>query len=228
LVPLRVNDSLRYPQALLGCQLVLCTWQGRFQNPPFFNAGESMKQWMFGMRQGVLVAAAVGVAQSASAQSMGAVAYSPLAAQSVPTLSEWGLIAMAAMLTVLALRTMKRQGHAPLKMLAAGLLACAAFVGAHWSAPAMAVVAPAEVVLDQAAGGVSDLPHRSDLFYGDRFHIYTVQNTSSQPQRITALTPATGGQFKVPTGHSPQCTVGLILQANEVCYLRLYNDSMPS
>ncbi|WP_099742173.1 midcut-by-XrtH protein [Acidovorax sp. 62] len=187
-----------------------------------------MKQWMVWMRQGVLAAAAGVIAQSASAQSMGTVAYSPLASQSVPTLSEWALIAMAAVLTACAYRTMKRQGHAALKVLAAGLLACAAFVGAQWSAPALAVMGPAEVVLDQAAGGIGHLPHKTALFFGDRFYVYTVQNTTSQPQRITALTPATGGQFKVPTGYSPQCTVGLILQANEVCYLRLYNASMPS
>ena len=54
-----------------------------------------MKQVMLGARGSVVAMVGLLVAQGAAAQSMGGVAYAPLAASNVPTVSEWGLICLA-------------------------------------------------------------------------------------------------------------------------------------
>lgn len=167
------------------------------------------------------------VAQGAAAQSMGSVGYAPLAASNVPTASEWALIGMAGLLAVVAYYALRSQGGRTLKVLAAGLLACASLSAALWNRPAVAGMAPVEIVMDQPTGGLASIPHSVDLFVGDRFHVYTAQNLTDRPQRITSVSVNTGLMLIEPTGFTPECTVGLVLQPNEMCYVSVHNDGIP-
>lgn len=186
-----------------------------------------MKRVMWGVRCGVAAMAGLLVAQGAAAQSMGTVSYAPLGATNVPTVSEWGLIFLAGLLALAAYHAMRTQGGRALKVWALGLVACGTLSAGLWNQPALAEPAPAEIALNQAAGGVADIPHRSALFFGDFFYIYTAENQTNQPQRITGVSVISGLQLLTPTGFTPECTVGLVLQPKEVCYIRVYNDSLP-
>ncbi len=183
-----------------------------------------MKQVMWGVRCGIAAMAGLLVAQGAAAQSMGTVSYAPLAATNVPTVSEWGLIFLAGLLALAAYQAMRTQGGRALKVWALGLVACGTLSAGLWNQPALAEPAPAEIALNQAAGGVADIPHRTDLFFGDFFYIYTAENQTDQPQRITGVSAASGFTVLSPAGRTPECTVGLVLQPKEVCYIRLYNE----
>lgn len=180
-------------------------------------------------RYAAVLALGLGLAQGAAAQSMGSVSYAPLAAQAqnVPTLSEWALIGMAALLAVVAFYTLRSQSARTLKVWAAGLLACTAVGATLWNTPAEAIPPPVDVVMDQPNGGTASIPHRVDLFFGDFFYIYKVQNQTSRAQRVTGVSVIPGLILLPPTGFTPQCTVGLVLQPNDMCYVRAYNQSLP-
>lgn len=178
-------------------------------------------------RWGAAAVAGMLVAQGAAAQSMGGVTYAPLAAANVPTVSEWGLIGMAALLAVAAFFTLRAQGTRTLKVWASGLLVCAAVSATLWNTPAEAVPSPVDVVMDQPNGGTAPIPHRGALFFGDFFYIYKVQNQTDRAQRVLAVSVIPGLELLEPTGFTPECTPGLVLQPNDVCYLRVYNQSLP-
>ena len=180
-----------------------------------------------GARCAVAAMAGILVAQGAAAQSMGGVSYAPLAASNVPTLSEWALIGMAALLAVVAYHTLRAQGGRALKVWAAGLLACATLGATLWNTPAQAVLPPVDVVMDQPQGGTASIPHRSALFFGDFFYIYKVQNQTDRAQRVTDVSVIPGLVLLEPTGFTPECTVGLVLQPDDMCYVRVYNQSLP-
>lgn len=186
-----------------------------------------MKQVMWGSRFGVTAVVGLLVAQGAAAQSMGSVAYAPLAASNVPTLSEWALIGLAGLLAVVAYHAVRAKGGHVLKVWAAGLLACASLSAALWSNPSVAGAAPIEITLDQPGGGVASIPHSTDLFSGDLFHIYTAQNLTDRAQRVTGVSVITGLVVLPPTGFVPECTAGLVLQPGDVCYVKVYNDGIP-
>ena len=162
------------------------------------------------------------LAQGAAAQSVGGISYAPLGAQSVPTMSEWALILLAVALAALAYRATRGQAGRTLKVWAAGLLACATFAAAVWNQPAIATPL-VSVLLDQAGGGTAAIPSHPDLYTGDFFHDYSVQNQTPQPQRITGIS-LNSGLSVPPSGKSPKCTVGLVLQPNDVCNVRVYKE----
>lgn len=186
-----------------------------------------MKQVMLGARGSVVAVVGLLVAQGAAAQSMGSVAYAPLAASNVPTVSEWGLICLAGLLALAAYHAMRTQGSRALKVWTTGLLVCGALSASLWNHPAIATPAPVEIAFDQATGGVANIPHSTDLFFGDLFHIYTAQNLTDRAQRVTGVSVISGLVVLPPTGFTPECTVGLVLQPNEVCYIKVYNDNLP-
>lgn len=187
-----------------------------------------MKQVMSrGVRWGATALVGLVVAQGAAAQSMGSVAYAPLAASNVPTVSEWALIGMAALLAVVAYHAMRSQGGRALKVWAAGLLACASLSTALWNRPAVAGPAPVEIVLDQATGGVASIPHNAQLFFPPFTHVYTVQNQTAVAQRVTGVSTRPDLFLETPTGFTPECTVGLVLQPNDMCYLKANGMNMP-
>ena len=189
-----------------------------------------MKQVMSmvrGTRRGAIAMVGFLVAQCAAAQSLGSVAYAPLAASNVPTVSEWALIGMAALLAVVAYHALRSQGGRALKVWAAGLLACASLSTALWNRPAVAAPAPVEIALDQAAGGVADIPHNADLFFPPFTHVYTVQNQTAVAQRVTGVSTRPDLLLETPTGFTPECTVGLVLQPDDMCYLKANGMNMP-
>lgn len=186
-----------------------------------------MKQVKWGVRCGVAAMAGLLVAQGAAAQSMGTVSYAPLAAANVPTVSEWGLICLAGLLALAAYYAMRSQGGRALKVWALGLVACGTLSASLWNQPAFADAAPAEIALDQPTGGVANIPHKTQLFFGDFFYVYTAQNMTDRAQRVTGVSVIPGLLLLTPTGFTPECTVGLVLQPKEVCYIRVYNDSLP-
>lgn len=178
-------------------------------------------------RRGAAAMVGMLVAQGAAAQSMGGVTYAPLAAANVPTVSEWALIGMAALLAVAAFFALRAQGTRTLKVWAAGLMACAAVSATLWNTPAEAVPPPVDVIMNQPNGGTASIPHRGALFFGDFFYIYKVQNQTDRPQRVIGVSVIPGLVLLEPTGFTPECTVGLVLQPNDMCYLRVYNQSLP-
>lgn len=187
-----------------------------------------MKQVMSRAAQrGAIALVGLLVAQGAAAQSMGSVSYAPLAAANVPTVSEWALIGMAALLAVVAYHALRSQGGRALKVWAAGLLACATLSTALWNRPAVASPAPVEIVLDQMTGGAASIPHSVDLFFPPFTHVYTVQNQTAQAQRVTGVSTRPDLLLETPTGFTPECTVGLVLQPNDRCYLKANGINMP-
>lgn len=162
------------------------------------------------------------LAQGAAAQSVGGIAYAPLGAQSVPTMSEWALILLAVALAALTYRATRGQAGRTLKIWAAGFLACATFAAAVWNQPAIAVPLAA-ILMTQPAGGTADIPSHPDLFTGDFFHDYSAQNQTPKPQRITGISLSPGLSIP-PSGPAPKCTVGLVLQPNDICYVRVYKE----
>jgi len=186
-----------------------------------------MTRVLLGARSVAAMVLGLLVAQGAAAQSMGSVSYAPFAASNVPTMSEWALIGMAVVLAAVALYAMRAQNRRVLKMWASGLVACGALSAAFWNRPAVAEPAPVEIALDQPPGGVANIPHSTELFFGDFFHIYTAQNLTDRPQRVTGVSVITGLTLLPPTGFTPECTVGLVLQPNGICYIKVYNDGLP-
>ena len=186
-----------------------------------------MKQVMVGVRCSVVAMVGLLVAQGAAAQSMGSVSYAPLAASNVPTLSEWGLVCLAGVLALAAYCAMRTQGSRALKVWTTGLLVCGALSASLWNRPAVAIPPPVEISFDQSAGGVANIPHSTDLFFGDFFHIYIAKYLTDRAQRVTGVSVIAGLTVLPPTGFTPECTVGLVLQPNEVCYIKVYNDSLP-
>ncbi len=163
-------------------------------------------------------------AQGAWAQTIGGVAYVPPAIESVPTLSEWGIMGASVLLTALAYRSMRTHGRGVARMWAAGLLACAALSSAPWGGSAHAGL-NSEVALDQPAGGTADIPYDSDLDFGDFFHKYAVRNTSGRPQRITQLMLISRHSALDADPNEKKCETGVSLAAGEVCYLIVSKDS---
>lgn len=167
------------------------------------------------------------VAQGAAAQSMGSVSYAPLGASNVPTVSEWALIGMAALLAGVAYHALRSQGGRALKVWAAGLLACASLSTALWNRNAVAAPTPVEIVMDQQGGGSASIPHNVELFFPPFTHVYIAQNQTTQPQRVTNVSTRPDLLLETPTGFNPECTVGLVLQPNDKCYLKANGSHMP-
>jgi hypothetical protein len=171
----------------------------------------------------LLAAGATVAAPSAWAQGapVGAVAYAPLAAAAaVPTLSQWALFALVLAITGLGGHLLRRRGWNTLRALVPGLLAGAALLSTPWPAEVMAQ-AVSEVLLDNPAGGVADIPDHPSLEnpFMDYLHEYEVRNVTGRSQRITAVS-VTAAHILLSFG-SNLCTVGQTLAPMEVCYVRV-------
>lgn len=185
-----------------------------------------MRKFMLFTRSTGVALVGMAMAQVASAQSMGGVGYSPLAAQNVPTVSEWTLIGMTMLLGLVAYLAMRSQRRGVSRLLGLGAMTLVALSSTLWNQTAQAVPAP-DALMSLAAGGTADLPHRSALFSFPWTYVYLVRNQTGQAQRVTAVTSITGVSVESPAGSNPECTVGLVLQANDVCYVKLRNVGLP-
>lgn len=147
------------------------------------------------------------------------ITYAPLSAgaQAVPTLSQWGLAALALALAALAPRLLR---GGMLRAVALGLLAGAALLAAPWSAPAMARPSD-ETALDQPGGGTAQLLWQSMLGSGDFFYPYALVNTTGKPQRITAI--EIRGYRLLDPDDAQTCQLDMVLRPGDTCALGLGN-----
>jgi hypothetical protein len=152
----------------------------------------------------------------------GTITYS--VASSIPTLSEWGLIIMAAIMAVVAYRELRKSKRGqPLASLAAlGILGLAAFVnnGSSWDARA-----------DLVLGTVSISDANATQVVMSEDNIYEVTNTSGVTVQITGVTPSIDssvgdipGQVQY-NAYRPICTVGSSLAAGAKCYVWWINNN---
>jgi hypothetical protein len=173
-------------------------------------------------RIAVLWAAATLAPAAAWAQGapVGAVTYAPLAAPAaVPTLSQWGLVVLVLLLAAAGRHLLRHAGRGVVRAIVPGLLACAALLCMPWGGQAIALPS-SEVMLDNPAGGVADIPDHPDLdiAFMDYLHEYEVRNTTDRPQKIIAVsvTPT----HRLFNSGDP-CAVGQMLAPMAVCYLRV-------
>ena len=149
----------------------------------------------------------------------GTITYS--VASSIPTLSDWGLIIMAAIMAVVAYRELRKSKRGqPLASLAAlGILGLAAFVnnGSSWDARA-----------DLVLGTVSISDANATQVVMSVNNIYEVTNTSGVTVQITGVIPSSSSTVgDIPSevqydAYRPICTVGSSLAAGAKCYVWWY------
>lgn len=138
------------------------------------------------------------------------IVYAPAAAGSptaVPTLSEWGLIALAAVMVFAAIRALRRGTGG--RLLSLAIVAAASLAGTQWTArPAMAVPA---FTLSNAAGGTATWLGDGEI---------GVLNTTGVAQKIISV-GLTGTGMLRPTEGSPRCVAGLVVNAGQQCYVNV-------
>ena len=142
----------------------------------------------------------------------------------VPTLSEWGLLAMVLLLAVVAYRVLRAQmGAKPLaSVVLAGALGLGLASGVPLVRPALAVEYPTlSVPLTEAAGGFAGFAAASTYYLG-----LEVVNNSGVPQRITGMEVDLPYVFS-DSGLTPQCTVGLRLSIGGKCYVGVGGGGPP-
>ena len=141
--------------------------------------------------------------------------YAPATTTAVPTMSEWGLVAMVLLLAVVAYRALRNHmGGKPLASLVlAGALGLGMASGMPMLRPAVAIVAPTQISLTTAAGGFAGFNA-----IGPTYLYLEVVNNSGVPQRITGMEVEAPYSF-VDSGNTPQCVVGLSLSVGGKCYI---------
>ena len=135
----------------------------------------------------------------------GTVGYGPLAI-AVPTLGEWSLVLLALLLAAVAYRVLRGRvgGRLLSQLFLAGGVAAAGLAGHGLVRQAEAVAFPE---LDNATGG-------SVTVYGWA----TLDNVTSVPLRINAVTPNSGSRVKSPpAAGTPECAVGTVVQPADSC-----------
>ncbi|WP_198969926.1 midcut-by-XrtH protein [Xylophilus sp. ASV27] len=172
------------------------------------------------LRAGALALAA-GTQAPAWAQAVGNITYAPLSAgtQSVPTLSQWGMAALALLLAAGARHLLRGHGNGVVRTAMLGLVAGAALLAMPWSGQALAVPA-SEVLLDKPAGGSVDLPDHPDfeLPFADFMHGYEVRNTTDRPLRITAVDVTAAHRIAGPSDET-RCSVDQTLAPLASCQI---------
>ena len=169
----------------------------------------------------VMAAATVPAAWAQSVQ-VGTVTYAPLGAtHAVPTLSHWSLAALALVLAALARHLLRHRGNGVVRTLVPTLFACAALLYVPWNGQAIALTL-SDVVLDNPAGGVADIPDNPALENGfmDYLYTYEVRNTTDRPQQIRDITVTSIHRIHGPDDGT-QCTISQMLEPMATCYLRI-------
>ncbi len=146
------------------------------------------------------------------------ISYAPVTPASVPTLSEWALLALA---LVLALGTAwslyKKAGRGTTAVLAlATALVLGTVTGQDVMGRAEARLAP---TLSLAGGGTTSAFSYSE--FGTSTSGLQITNTSGVALQITAITLTVDSAPTTPSvpANTPQCTVGLVLPAGQSCYV---------
>lgn len=131
------------------------------------------------------------------------ITYEPLVAN-VPSLSEWGLMALVGMMAFAAFRVMRRGAPGRLLSLLA-LGAVAAIAASPWATPAMAVP---PLALTSPVGGTAVWTGTGEI---------GVPNNTSVPLRIVSVQVENAAAFS-PEG-SPICAAGVVLNPGQLCYI---------
>ncbi|KAB2968865.1 midcut-by-XrtH protein [Zoogloea sp.] len=138
------------------------------------------------------------------------IVYAPATATAVPTLSEWGMIGLSALMAFVAIQTARKGGSRVLSaLLAVGALA----VGMGGE---QAVIRTAQAIVFQEsmateAGGTISLTGYA------AGNLVTIQGHPTIPMRIVSVNPASD----TTTPSSPTCAVNLIVSAAGACYYRV-------
>ena len=146
------------------------------------------------------------------------IVYAPAAASgavgtaSIPTLSEWGMIATAVLVAVMAYRSLRGRlgGKTVASVLLAGVITMAGSQQPGLIRTARAV--PVQTELSNPAGGMADVQFLTGADV-------PVVNTSGVAQRIVSVTPQPPYPITQPAG-SPRCVANLQLAPNATCYVR--------
>lgn len=138
--------------------------------------------------------------------------------QSVPTLSEWGLIAMALLVAVMAYRALRsvlpRQPLAVLFL--AGVLGMSMFGNTELMLKAMAETT--DSFLYEPEGGVFGI--------GNKTGEVRLVNGTAAPQQIKRMESRNAHSLSIPS-QSPPCEVGTVLQKDAACYLKIEFTGVP-
>ena len=178
----------------------------------------SMSSVKRGLGMGCLAMGALLGSVSSWAQSgPGGITYAPVESQGIPTLSEWGLLATALLLAVLAYRLLRgRLGGRPLaSVVLAGALGLA-LAGGGLQLQSAQAQSEVEIALSLPGGGQAMIPDDG---------VWLVRNTSGVAQSIVALSAADGFNFESYEG-SPRCEVAMVLAPGATCYINLVNNNL--
>ncbi|MDP3521384.1 MAG: midcut-by-XrtH protein [Hydrogenophaga sp.] len=169
---------------------------------------------LFKQARSAAVLAALGTGHTL-AMSQVVVTYAPDIA-SVPTLSEWGMVIMAAVLATVAVLAIRKGAHSQtlLSLALAALVSYGAFSGSLWGGSAWANGFTTHN-LTSASGGQLSVPTGPLFAY--------VLNGTDRPQRIISIAPQYGPPAAVDD--KPACVPGMVLAPNMACALRTSTDS---
>lgn len=148
----------------------------------------------------------------ASDEEIASIVYAPALLQTIPTLSGSMLVVLGLLLAVLAFCVLRdHSASKPLaSIVAVGILALGVASGNQLMQNAQAsVVAP---LFDNPSGGITVV---YESFSGEQ----GIRNTSGQPQRI--ISGKSNSHEFASTTQQPRCSVGLIVQNNNFCYINL-------
>ncbi|KAB2968867.1 midcut-by-XrtH protein [Zoogloea sp.] len=155
----------------------------------------------------VVVAAGLTLGWQATAWAQ-TIGYAPDLQTPVPTLSEWGMIALSILMAAVAIQTARKGGSRILSaFLAVG--AISAGMGVEQTMVKTAQATPLEQ-MSIGSGGTVDLSG-----YPTGMEV-PVQGHPTIPMRIISVSPSSD-----TTVQSPRCTVGLAVPAGGLCYYRV-------
>lgn len=180
------------------------------------NAHYATKTWLS------LWAVATVPAWAQPAPASGTLAYAPVSAQAIPTMTEWGLIGMAVVLVLLAMKTLRSQGANRLGAWAAGLLGGIVAISGFSAAKSYALVLqPSVLSMTQTTGGLLTIPEclvATSLQKALPTCFYEVKNTTNVAQQVTQISLNPGFALETPPAQ-PQCAVGSFVQPGASCYV---------
>lgn len=147
---------------------------------------------------------------------IGEISYAPFGATatSVPTLSEWGLMAMVGLLALVAYRVLRErlQGKSLAAVVLAGVLGLGIVAGGHWGRTVLAAVVNLHE-FSEPPGGVVGFTVSG---------LHKVTNVSGVPQKITGMVVHYPLDYAFSEGAEvPVCTVGMVVPVGGVCNFRI-------
>lgn len=154
----------------------------------------------------LMLAGAAALPASAFAQ----IVYAPSNASAVPTLSEWGMVVLSALMAFIAIQTARKGGSRVLSaLLAVGALA----VGLGGE---QAIIRTAQAIVFEEAMA-TDAGGTINLSAYNAGNLVTIQGHPTIPMRIISVNPTSD----TTDPSNPTCAVGLVVSAAGSCYYRV-------